>query len=80
MTISLITGETLDATLFHLAELKAEGQVRSSTDEAGVMRWMLVDAENERPDMTQLGAQVLTDHGFVPTPQQFKAMGFDAGP
>ena len=74
MTISLITGETLDTTLYHLAQLEADGQVCSVTDEAGVKRWTLMDLE-QGPAM-ELGAQIMLDrHRFDLTPHQVRQLG-----
>jgi hypothetical protein len=39
MEISLITGISLDSTLWQLRQLEVRGQVKHVTDEAGVMRW-----------------------------------------
>ena len=39
MEISLITGISLDSTLWQLRQLEIRGQVKHITDEAGVMRW-----------------------------------------
>ena len=39
MEISLITGISLDSTLWQLRQLEVRGQVKHITDEAGVMRW-----------------------------------------
>jgi hypothetical protein len=39
MEISLITGISLDSTLWQLRQLEVGGQVKHITDEAGIMRW-----------------------------------------
>ncbi len=68
----------LGTVLFRLEELKAEGQVRSVTDEAGVMRWVMVDEEAQTSDAMELGAQVLLNHHvFDITPSQAWHMGFE---
>ena len=40
MTISLLTGHTLDQTLWELRQLELRGQVKHTTDDGGVMRWV----------------------------------------
>jgi hypothetical protein len=43
MEISHLTGETIDAALFHLRQLEDWGVIRHSTDTVGVVRWVRVE-------------------------------------
>jgi hypothetical protein len=73
LAISLITHKPLDSTLHYLRTLEAEGQIRHKTDEAGVMRWELVE-EEQGPAM-ELGAEILLRGHYEPTVEQTKRLG-----
>ena len=73
LTISLITRQSIDATLHMLRTLEAEGQAKSQTDKAGVMRWSLV-AEEEGASM-ELGAEVFMAGHYEPTDNQRRKLG-----
>ena len=73
LTISLITRQSIVATLHMLRTLEAEGQAKSQTDKAGVMRWSLV-AEEEGASM-ELGAEVYFKGRYSPTPDQIRHLG-----
>ena len=77
VAISLILKDTLDATLFHLAELEAQGQVRHVTDELGVMRWVMVEPETVVADAPVLGAQKLWGQCFTLSTDQKHHLGFN---
>lgn len=74
--IAMVTHLTLDATLFQLRKLEAEGQIRHKVDGQGVMRWQLVEPEEVRPDLIPLGAMVLhTNRHYDLTPALKAALG-----
>lgn len=64
--IHMLTGLSLDATLFHLRQLEDDGMVRHSADERGVVRW-------ERSP--QLGGQVFIGSAYRLTPAQMLELG-----
>lgn len=74
--IAMVVHLTLDATLFQLRKLEDEGQIRHKVDGNGVMRWVMVEPEETRPDLIPLGAMVLhTNRHYDLTPALKAALG-----
>ena len=72
--LAIVTGTTLDLTLYHLRTLEAEGQVTHKADEAGVIRWSLVPEETGAA--MELGAEVWMAGRYGPSPEQRTSLGF----
>jgi len=73
--IAMVTHLTLDATLYQLRKLEGEGQIRHRVDGQGVMRWVMVDAEEVTNPAPCLGPQPFTGKAFMLTPAQILALG-----
>lgn len=74
--IAMLVDMTLDATLYELRRLEAEGQIRHTVDAKSVVRWQLVEPEEVRPDLIPLGAMVLhTNRRYDLTPALKAALG-----
>lgn len=50
-TVALLTGRTLDRTLYELRTLEERGAVRSFVDEGSVVRWVQAEAQGPWPWM-----------------------------
>ena len=76
--IAMVTHLTLDATLYQLRKLEADGQIRHTVDRRGVMRWQMVDVEEVKPGLVALDVMVrLTNGTYDLTPAARKALGID---
>ena len=73
VAISMVLHQSLDQTLHTLRTLEAEGQAKSQTDKAGVMRWSLV-AEESGAAM-ELGAEVFMAGHYEPSAEQRTSLG-----
>lgn len=74
--IAMVTHLTLDATLYQLRKLEADGQIRHKVDGQGVMRWQMVDLEETKPGLVPLDVMVrLTNGTYDLTPAARKALG-----